>query len=307
MVYPKLTRFAKAKPLDHILDVGQPLDRLYLILRGCVRVWAGSSRMDMRHQDDIGPGNPAPNPNPYIYTYFRPLPLLLPLSPTVPAHSLQPHTPGEIFGEAAVLSNLHTSQTFAQALTDVDFVTFEADRYCEIARSGHSELSIGEKEAALRGCSAFRTCDPVVVAKMASLLVQEEIPRGRVLFSRGQESAHLSLIVSGAVMIVAHPTWKQLSQSKGLGSAPSGGSAAAAAIAGGGSDSQQVVALLQTGQVFGESGFLNTQMNHHLGISNRPALRLPASDKQKKAYMDPGLMDAAAYSREVAKEREKLG
>ena len=94
----KQARFSRHSPLDHILDVGNPLSAVYVILRGCVRVWSGHDRMDLRHLDDL--------------------------------------CPGEIFGEMSVLSGSRSSKVFAQALTEVDVVYFDADAYRSGGASG---------------------------------------------------------------------------------------------------------------------------------------------------------------------------
>ena len=155
----KTSRIMTFNALEEIIDVGVHTTTMYLVLRGCVRTWRGTTRTDLVHEEDL--------------------------------------VPGDVFGVETCISGNHTSNIAARAICNVHVACFEEADFVSSAKSSSNKISNGEKRAFLKSMNLFRRADDAVIAEIANILEQETIPKRSVLTRRGDVYPNLCFIYSG--------------------------------------------------------------------------------------------------------------
>lgn len=146
------------KPLDLIQDVGVHSTRMYLVIRGCVRVWRGTSRTDLKHEEDL--------------------------------------VPGEYFGEAAMFGN-HTSLISARAISSVHVAVFEDRDFTNAANNNANIMTKEARQDFIRSLPLFKRIDATRAAELAAALEQISIPKRALITRKGDTHPDLCFILSG--------------------------------------------------------------------------------------------------------------
>ena len=168
----KTSRIQSFKPLDEIVDVGAHSTTMYVVLRGCVRTWRGTTRTDMVHNEDL--------------------------------------VPGDIFGAETCIAGNHTSTVAARAISNVHVACFEESDYVNAANSGSNKIMNDEKRAFLKGLHMFKRTDDAVVAEIANILEQETFIKRGIVTRRGDMCQNLYFIYSGyaeTVVLAKNPPY----------------------------------------------------------------------------------------------------
>ncbi len=155
----KTSRIQSFKPLDEIVDVGAPSTTMYLVLRGCVRTWRGSSRADMVHDEDL--------------------------------------VPGDVFGSETCIAGNHTSTVAARAISNVHVACFDESDFINAVTSGSNKITSNEKIVFLKSLHMFKRTDDAIVAEIANILEQVTFPRRSVVTRKGDVCPNLRFIYSG--------------------------------------------------------------------------------------------------------------
>lgn len=151
--------------------------------------------------------------------------------------------PGEYFGETA-LEGLHHRGATVQALTDVDLLVVDYEQY-NAARGqnhGQNQIRTQDKELFLKTLPLFKGVDNYTVSRFAHALYYAEVRKGNKVMSRNESSSEISFIFNGSVDLLR----------KLPGNLPLG-----AAVPPGTYSQQSVVATLQSGDYYCESGLIN--------------------------------------------------
>ncbi len=151
-------------PLDLIQDVGVHSTRMYLVLRGCVRVWRGTSRTDLKHEEDL--------------------------------------VPGEYFGEAAMFGN-HTSLISARAISNVHVAVFEDRDFTNAANNNANIMTKEARQEFICSLPLFRRIDATKAAELAAAFEQMSIPKRALITRKGETHPNLNFILSGYAEIAA--------------------------------------------------------------------------------------------------------
>jgi len=160
----KSMTFKTYKPLERIMEVGTEGTCMYLILRGAVRVWKGTDRGNLVHDEDL--------------------------------------VSGDIFGEQAMDGENKRSSS-ARAMTAVDVAIIEEKLFFYAQNRGLQKRTTHEKFLFLRGLQLFRKMDDTILNSIAYVMQQKLVGKNACLMKPGCVSEELVFVHQGRAAVVA--------------------------------------------------------------------------------------------------------
>jgi len=160
----KSMTFKTFQPLESIMEVGTEGTCMYLIIRGAVRVWKGTQRSNLVHDEDL--------------------------------------VSGDIFGEQA-MDGEHKRSSSARAMTEVDVAIIEEKHFFYAQNRGLQKQTTNEKFLFLRGLQLFRKTDDSILNSIAHVMQQKVISKNVCLLKPGVINDELVFVHQGQAAVVA--------------------------------------------------------------------------------------------------------
>ena len=159
----KSCRFKTYKPLESIMEVATEGTTMYLILRGAVRLWKGTQKSNLVHEEDLASG--------------------------------------DYFGEAA-MDGEHKRSCSARAMTTVDVAIIEEKDFFEAQNRGLAKQSTQDKFNFLRKLQVFRHTDDSVLTGIAHVMQQKVYTRNQLLLKPDMVHDDLVFVYRGTAEVV---------------------------------------------------------------------------------------------------------
>ena len=158
--------------LSRIIEAGSSDTKVYIILRGSVRVFSevldeATRRSSLFYAEDL--------------------------------------TSGEVFGEAA-LGGMFKRTITVIATTTCDIAILDSQDYLHVLEGGSRKLIVDEKTQFLSRIPLFKNSDFYRKFELAQALSQCEFERGQVIFEKGKKSHSLMFLMNGRVDFVTTVT-----------------------------------------------------------------------------------------------------